>query len=89
MGFYINPPTVSKEQWLEDNGRPISEGQLPNPDEHIVCLVGNGAFTAAGIAYDTDELTAFSFPDRRPKKWFAVKDDLIKEVAPNAPLRQY
>jgi hypothetical protein len=86
MGYYINPSDgSSKESWLEKHGEPLSllevkefdfnKGSLP------VCLVDNGDFTAAGIAYDSGEKDYFldSSHDSRPKAWFSVKKDLLKE----------
>jgi hypothetical protein len=56
MGCYINPPTCTKEAYLEQHGTLVSvdtycyfkfDGEaLP------VCLVDNGYFTAAAIAYN-------------------------------------
>ena len=78
MGKYINPSDRSKEQFLTENGRRIDlpehavEGELP------VCLVNNGPFTAAGIAFNDQEIKAFSDPDdSRPKQWWAVKASLL------------
>lgn len=73
MGEYINPTERTKEQFLETEGREISAPGLVLPGELPVCLVSNGAFTAAGIAYDEREIKAFSEPgDYRPKRWYAV-----------------
>lgn len=78
MGYYINPPDCSKEQWLEANGTGISMPgtALANWDytarQLPVCLVDNGAFTAAGIAYCEREAEAFAYTDGRRKRWYAV-----------------
>lgn len=82
MGYYINPADMSKESWLSLNGRRISQLDVGNfdfsGDELPVCLVNNGAFTAAGIAYDKSEAQAFNNPsDARPKIWYAVKRELL------------
>lgn len=84
MGFYINPKDGrSKEQWLLDHGRGINHDTVRSfdftTDELPVCLVDNGPFTAAGIAFDPRERDAFLHPDPRPKQWFAVRRDLLKE----------
>lgn len=82
MGAYVNPPGVEKEAWLAvyadlvpDAPDSVSEreGELP------VCLVDNGPFTAAGIAYDDRELSVFcDSRDARPKRWYwAPVDDLL------------
>jgi hypothetical protein len=82
MGYYINPTNMSKEQWLRENGvevpKPIAKHH-PAGDELVVCLVDNGAFTAAGIAYDDGERDAFMYPDSRPMRWYLVKRELLKE----------
>tara|TARA_R110000803_G_scaffold67128_1_gene128735 strand:- start:379 stop:666 length:288 start_codon:yes stop_codon:yes gene_type:complete len=87
MGLYINPPEQSKEDWLHENGHL----QLTTPEEFeenglsvFVALIDNGIFTAAGVAYDERELTAFLRPDDRPKKWYRViKSDLVGVCDPD------
>lgn len=79
MSYYINPLDSSKEEWLGQHGTEVSlpevkrfsfaNGTLP------VCLVDNGAFSAAAILYDPRERDCFTAPnprDRRPKRWFLV-----------------
>jgi len=78
MGIYINPPGMSKEDWLVAHGtstipprhhRRTKDGQ----DELAVCLIHNFAFSAAAIAFSPRELEAFGSPlDARPKLWFWV-----------------
>jgi len=78
MGQYINPPDMTKERFLHESGRRIKHPIEAAPDEFPVCLVDNGPFTAAGIAYDDREVEEFSKPtDHRPKAWFAVKRSLL------------
>jgi len=58
----------------------LPEATLP------VCFVDNGPFTAAGIAFDSNELAAFANPsDHRPKLWFIVPIDKLTEVNPELP----
>lgn len=82
MGYYVNPEDESKERFLVRVGQPISQGQALifdfTSDYLPVCLVDNGLFTAAGIAYNREEVVAFTRPDdHRPKLWFKVlKADL-------------
>lgn len=81
MGYYIDPPNMSKEQFLEKYGQPLSSISSDynfSGDKLPVCLVDNGWMTAAGIAYHPREIEAFNNPnDIRPKKWFEVaKTDL-------------
>ena len=81
MGYYINPIGESKESWLKKHGTPI------HPDSALshkfdgksypVCLVDNGRFTAAAIAYCPFELRACANPDGRQKQWFKVEAELL------------
>lgn len=76
MGYYINPKQQTKEEFLAACGRLLEladvrafdfdQGELP------VCLVDNGVFTAAAIAYDARERDYFLREDHRPKTWYAV-----------------
>ena len=76
MGYYINPPDRSKEDFLKEHGYPITGSgavaawSLPIIHLYLpVCLVDNGAFTAAAIGYDRAETERFydTGPnDRRP-----------------------
>lgn len=73
MGEYINPREITKEQFLQREGRLIKGPDQVEPGELPVCLVNNGPFTAAGIAYDEQEIQAFTVPsDSRPKQWYGV-----------------
>lgn len=80
MGYYINPPDMSKEAFLEAKGirLPQAPEKAIEDDLVAVCLVDNFAFTAAAIAYDDSELAVFKTPDGRSKKWYLVeKKDLV------------
>lgn len=86
MGCYINPQNETKEEFLRTNGLPPDsfeqfkdwnerpKGMLP------VVLVDNGWMTAAAIAYKPTELKAFTYPDPRPKQYYYVSIDKLKEV---------
>lgn len=82
MGYYVNPPTESKESFLSREGRPIQRpGQLPANGRAVVCLVDNGVFTAAGVVYNDRELADFSDPDdHRPRQWFEVDIEKLRPV---------
>lgn len=92
MGAYINPPDMPKEEWLEKYALPIP----PPPDDiekfihvyhgghadfHIICLVDNGGFTAAAIAFDSNELRDFAREDGRPKQWYIATEKSLLEVS--------
>jgi hypothetical protein len=85
MGYYLNVP--DKVDFLKRFGKALNE--QPQWDEGFdsrkefpVCLVDNGPFYAAAIAFDAQELNRFSGPDNRPKWWFIVSRDLLNEHLP-------
>lgn len=74
MGFYINPQNRTKEVWLEMFGQVTETPVWPAPEGTIpVCLVDNGPFTAAGIAYCEQEFYEFLAPDSTPEEIAAAK----------------
>ena len=87
MGYYVNPPTETKESFLAKQGVPASnnnrvawsecpKGSLP------VVLIDNGMFTAAGIAYSEAELQVFTRPDdTRRRKIFFVEITKLLQVS--------
>ena len=80
MGYYINPKSGTKEQWLAEYGKliPMYDAEHHKAgDSVVVCLVDNGMFTAAGIAYDDRERDAFAIPDGRSKQWYLVRRKLL------------
>lgn len=86
MGFYINPPDMTKEQFLVQHGERISGeaarilASNEQSDNMAVCLMNNGGFTAAGIAYCLQEYNAMSHPeDNRSKAWYSVP---ARDLAP-------
>lgn len=83
MGYYINPSDQSKEVWLVNNGRLLTKTpeNYRDGDDIAVCLVDNGPFTAAAVAFSQAELEYFKSPaDPRPKLWFMVPLDKLIEV---------
>lgn len=90
MGLYINPLDMSKEQWLAKHGTAIAVPYWTGDGKSFpVCLVNNGPFTAAGVAFSKREMDAFNGPDDfRPKQWFIVSADDINTVT-NGGLTPY
>lgn len=86
MGFYINPKDSTKETWLKKWGLLIADQEIIDsifPGFHLVCLVDNGAFTAAGIAFNEREREAFtSGLNGRAHWWFLVADGDLIAVCP-------
>lgn len=82
MGFYINPVTMTKEEWLMQNGRLLLRGgDYTNSDEECyVCLISNPGFLAAVIIYNSAEFKRFFNPKDLRKKWWFIcrKEDVIK-----------
>jgi hypothetical protein len=89
MGYYINPPDCTKEHWLATKGtvisRPLSLDDV-GPNHLPVCLVDNGPFRAAGIAYSQSELDAWNQDeldgDRRPRTWYRVSKEALAPYLP-------
>lgn len=83
MGAYVNPKDMTKEDWLKANAEGISPTapvaiDAMSPNHLPVCLVDNGPFTAAGIAFNERELQAFNDPnDYRMKVWFWVPKEKL------------
>lgn len=92
MGYYINPPTGSKEDWLVKNAKSVTPAEARDfykdcdhpPAVVLLVLVNNGAFTACGVAYSPGEAAAFQRPeDPRPKLFYAA---LLKDLNEGAGL---
>lgn len=84
MGCYINPANVTKEAWLRANAVEVSltEAQASAFGDTLpICLVDNGPFTAAGVAFDSRELSSFAREDGRPKRWFTASREALRGVS--------
>jgi hypothetical protein len=85
MGQYVNPSDMTKEKWLQNNGKLIKDLDLLigwdfTSDYLPVCLVENPTFSAAVIAFDRRELDHFlRSPDPRPKWWYSVAKHRLRE----------
>ena len=85
MGQYINPPDMSKEDFLLKNGRllPVPPAWPTNYEDGLVVLVSNGSFNAAGICYSRREFAEFmDSRDTRPKTWWLVNKELLAPYCP-------
>lgn len=88
MGYYIETGTFKgKAQWILNNckgshgviGRPTSvdAGMVP------VCVVDNGPFDAAGIAFNPREAEAFDLPsDPRLRQWLIIRIEDAEDMCP-------
>jgi len=89
MGFYVNPHLMPKEEWLhvnayyEGDDAELAKKEADFKDTFPVCLVDNGPFTAAGIAFDEIEWEEIVGPpeDNRPKRWFIVHKEYLIGVS--------
>lgn len=87
MGAYINSTKQTKEEFLSKNGVEITIEEFKNFDYDNkkalpVCLVDNGPFTAAAIAYSKRENQAFiNVDDFRPKKFYLVDVEKLWDVS--------
>jgi hypothetical protein len=85
MGFYINPKGQTKEAWLQHNGERIpTPSTWPAPEgKAYVCMVDNGPFKAAAIAYSKGEMEEFAdtSSDPRPRSWHLVPKDILYGVS--------
>ena len=88
MYFYINPPDCTKEKWLTTHGRPMLPDEDPiTSTELAVCLVDNGTFNVAGIAYSAMEFERFHYGlAGRRAWWFMVpRAKLVPPICAKLP----
>ena len=88
MGYYIEVERdFNKANQIIDTvpgARLIARAGEATADEFPVCVVTNAWFEAAGVAYDSHEVEAFSDPsDPRPKTWLAVPRDEALRLVPD------
>lgn len=88
MGCYVNPETEEKEEFLEREGEEVVSDYISENFKYIkekgklpVVLVRNDQFSAAGVAYCEDEFERFIRYDNRPKKFYLVDIEKLKEVS--------
>ena len=92
MGAYINPKNETKEDFLSREGTEITQQQAENekyPGNMVVCLVNNGMFTAAGVAFNQSEINEFAAPDGRFKRWYRVEVEKLLKVSNVEKYKRY
>ena len=79
MGYYIQGPERGKGKYLEEeyHAIPCNVHEAYIVLGHVslvpVCVVDNGAFDAAAVAYSREEFECFSYHgDVRPKQWYIM-----------------
>lgn len=89
MGCYVDPLNEEKEDFLEREGREVESDYISKNYKMIkekgdlpVVLCDNGPFTAAGVAYTEREFERFVRYDNRPKRFFIVSVEKLKDVSP-------
>lgn len=89
MGCYVDPKNETKEDFLEREGREVESDYISKNYKMIkekgdlpVVLCDNGPFTAAGVAYTEREFERFVRYDNRPKRFFVVSVEKLKDVSP-------
>lgn len=87
MGIYVNPPDMSKEEWLQLNARPVGWAEVRNvdmDDELPLMLIDNGPFTACAVLYDARERDYFleTYPEgcRVNPQLYVAGREALKEV---------
>lgn len=87
MGYYIETNGhKGKAKWLVDNAKAvvIREPVDGTADMIPVCVVDNGPFEAAAIAFDSEELACFNDPnDDRFRTWLNVPRAEVLKLCPH------
>lgn len=88
MGIYVNPPDATtkeaKVKYIAERSEKIALNGFrawpPGADGKFgVCIVDNGPFNAAGVAWDSREADAFTLPnDHRPRQFFLMPLEAMK-----------
>lgn len=89
MGLYLHPPDYLpvwlKENAIEITRQDVLDADLTDEDTLPVCLVPNPyaeGVWAAGVIYDDIERAEFTREDDpRPKTWWLLEVEKIKEFA--------
>lgn len=85
MGYYLEVERNDDKagQLLRNHNAKLASASLADvpDDSHLVCVVRNPLFDAAGIVYDERELAAFNrSDDPRERDWLYVSKDVCREL---------
>lgn len=92
MGLYLlnagQHPSKGKAETLAQtpgaetlDGPPASFDEIPE-GKYLICVVDNGAWDAAGIAYSRNQFRRFTAdPLRRPKVWLLLAAEVVEELS--------
>lgn len=88
MGVYLEvPDRLGKAMQLKrDHGaqvvvKPEKLSEIPK-DKTLICVVENGLFDAAGVAYSQKEMDEFAHFDGRPKTWMLISTSEVLKMSP-------
>lgn len=91
MGRYINPSNEAKERWLTENGKKMQTPEFldESTGDYAVCLLDNGKYSSAVIAFNKEQFHIFSKSDGSTrdqglKTWYRVpreKADVVSNPA--------
>jgi hypothetical protein len=87
MDFYVNPPGMTKEEWLHFNAdivMPVGASPKERTDgsKIAVCLVDCGSHTSAGVAFDQTQFERMTIDDGRARVWFYVETEKLLGIVP-------
>jgi hypothetical protein len=84
MGLYINPNDSSKEQWLKNKAREVTQDEFrfeTGTGEVPLAWVDNGPFSALAVAYSEREFKEFTrSDDSRPRKFYYASFADVQDV---------
>lgn len=87
MGYYIETEAhKNKAKWLIENAKAqlCNRSAVGTSDMVPVVVMDNGAFEAAGIAFDAEELAVFTDAnDRRPRMYLLVPREEVIRLCPH------
>lgn len=86
MGYYIqtNVNKGKAQVLIETVGARREPGRFFDPTgKRIgVCIIDNGLFEAAGIAFSSNEADVFNNNDGRGKKWLSLEREQVISLCP-------